>query len=253
MLEIKEQCKMEAIQKRYQEASKIYVEQEKLNQAVIGIIISGSLLYSTIDKNSDIDIHVILDPNCEYRERGNTWINGIEVEYLKNPPAQIRRYFEKEKKSPHTAHMLAHGQIAYSRSRIIEELVVTAKAIIKTVPPKLKAFEIEFEKYFLDDYYKDFEDALLNKNSIGISIIRNKIINRSIDIFCKTHQIRRGKDKRLSQQIELLDPAYCQKIELAVHEKWNQITALAELRIATEELLGGRRSLEWKLKSNLDL
>ena len=53
---------MTDLQKEYIKASKEYVEIEKVNEDVIGIIISGSLKYSTIDKNSDIDIHVILDP-----------------------------------------------------------------------------------------------------------------------------------------------------------------------------------------------
>lgn len=244
---------MSPLQKKYHQASQLFIEQEKTKEAVIGIIVSGSLLYGKIDKNSDIDIHVILDPICDYRERGNTWINGIEVEYFKNPPAQINAYFQKEKKSPHTAHMLAHGQVAYSTSPIIEELIFTAKNIIKESPPQLKPFEIEFEKYFIDDYYKYFEDALINKDLVGTTIIRLKIINRSIDIFCKIHQIRRGKDKRITQQIGSLNPDFNKKIEEALQENWNSIMAITELRFATENLLGGQRTKEWKLRSPLDL
>jgi hypothetical protein len=241
------------LQKKYYEVSREYVEQEKLNKDVIGIIVSGSMMYSTIDKNSDIDIHVILDSKCDYRERGNIWIRGIEVEYFKNPPLQIESYFEKEKKSPHTAHMLAFGEVVYSQSDVIEELVNQAKSIVKETPSQLRAFEVEFEKYFIDDYYKDLEDALLNQDLVGTSIIRSKIINRSIDIFCKIHQIRRGKDKRLRSQIELLDPSFFKKIEQSLNENWAKMASIEALRIATENLLGGRRSEEWKLRSQLDL
>jgi len=222
---------MKELYKKYIAASKEYVEKEKLNEDVIGVIISGSMKYSTIDKNSDIDIH----------------------EYFKNPPAQIRSYFNKEKKSPHTAHMLAFGEITYSKSEIINELVSTAKAIIEEKPPKLKRFEVELEKYVIDDYYKDFEDALINEDFIGVKIIRNKIINRSIDIFFKRHQVRRGKDKRLSKQMELIDPIFNKKIGMALNENWNKISSIEELRIITEKLLGGRRTKEWKLRSKLDL
>ncbi len=244
---------MKELEERYIEASKEYVENEKFNEDVIGIIVSGSLKYSTIDKNSDIDIHVILDPKCDYRERGNLWIKGIEVEYFKNPPAQIRSYFEKESKSPHTAHMLAFGEIVYNQSKIIEELVSTAKEIIKQKPPKLKNFEIELEKYFIDDCYKDFEDALINMDFFGANLIRSKIVNRSIDVFCRVHQVRRRKDKRLSKQIDLLDPTFNKKIGLALNEEWNEISSIGQLRIAIENILGGRRSEEWKLRSKLDL
>lgn len=244
---------MREIYKKYIDASKIYVEIEKVNDDVIGIIISGSMKYSTIDKNSDIDIQVILDPKCDYRERGNLWINGIEIEYFKNPPAQILSYFKKEKKSPHTAHMLAFGEIAYSESKIIDQLVSAAKAIIKEKPQKLANFEIELEKYCIDDYYKDFEDALINKDAIGSQIIRNKIVNRSIDIFCKIHQLRRGKDKKLSKQIMPIDPIFMKQVEMSLIENWNDVSSILDLRIITEKLLGGRRTEEWKLRSKLDL
>ena len=65
------------------------MESEKLNDDVIGIIISDSFHYSTIDINLQIDIYVILDPKCDYKIRGNTWINDIGIEYFKNPPTQI--------------------------------------------------------------------------------------------------------------------------------------------------------------------
>lgn len=244
---------MSELLEKYIDASKEYVEKEKFNEEVIGIVVSGSMKYSDIDKNSDIDIHVILDPTCNYRERGNLWIRGIEIEYFKNPPAQIKSYFEKEKKSPHTAHMLAFGEVVYRKSEIVDELVSIAKSIINEKPPKLKDFEIEFEKYFIDDYYKDIEDAILNKDVLGAKIIRANIINRSIDIFCKINQIRRGKDKRLSKQIGLLDADFNELILRTLNENWNENTTIEKLRTKVEKLLGGRRTPEWKLRSKLDL
>ena len=239
--------------KRYKEASKAFIDREKLNEDVIGIIVAGSIVHSRLDKNSDIDIHVILGPDCDYRERGNTWIDGIEVEYFKNPPAQIVVYFEREKASPHTAHMLAHGHIAYSVSPIVDELVSTARAIIDEVPPALKPHELEFEKYFLDDYYKDLEDAMVNGDMLGTTLIRYKIVNKSIDVFCKTHQLRRGKDKRLGEQLGKVDVAFAEAVRHALGEDWAETGDILALRVAAERLLGGGRSLEWGLRSLLDL
>ncbi|MFZ1791019.1 MAG: nucleotidyltransferase domain-containing protein [Saprospiraceae bacterium] len=244
---------MEELIDKYSYASKTYIDQEIMNEEVIGIIVSGSLKYGKIDKNSDIDIHIILDENCHYRERGNLWIKGIEIEYFKNPPAQILAYFEKEKKSPHTAHMLAFGEIVYNRSLIVDELVSIAKSIIEEKPPKLKDFEVEFEKYFLDDFYKDFEDAVANRDIIGSKIIRAKFINRSLDIFFNIHQIRREKDKSISNQLVLIAPDFRQHIVDALSEDWQKSASLERLRLEVEKLLGGRRTPEWKLRSKLDL
>lgn len=239
--------------KRYQRASQAYIDQTKLESDVIGIIVSGSIVQSRLDKNSDIDIHVILKPDSDYRERGNTWIDGVEIEYFKNPPAQIRTYFTREKARPHTAHMLAHGRIAYSASPIIDELVATATSIINEAPPALKPHELEFEKYFLDDYYKDLEDAQINGDVLGTTLIRHKIINRCIDVFCKAHRVRRGKDKRIEGQLRKVDPAFITCIEAALAEDLQETVSISSLRIATERLLGGARSKEWKLRSGLDL
>lgn len=244
---------MEELLKKYVEAANQYVEKEKLNKDVIGIILSGSIKHSTIDKNSDIDIYIVLDPKCKYRERGNVYINNIEIEYFKNPPVQIRSYFKKEEKNPHTAHMLASGEVVYSESRVIEELISTAKSIIDRKPDYLKGTEIAFEKYFIDDHYKDLEDALVNKDFIGVKIIRAKIINRSIDIFCRVNQIRREKDKRLYKQLGLLDSGFKQLIENTLNEKWNTTSSIEKLRTTIEELLGGRRPSQWKIRSHLDL
>ncbi len=238
---------------QYQEASEVFVEREMLDENVIGIIVSGSTVHGRPDQNSDVDIHVILSPDCDYRERRNTWIDGIEIESFKNPPAQIRAYFEREKARPHTAHMLAYGNIAYSNSPIVEELVATARALIEQVPPALQADQLEFEKYFIDDYFKDFEDALHNKDRLGASLIRHKIVNRCIDIFCKAHRVRRGKDKRLAEQLSGIDADFAEGIQTAMREAWNQVSAITALRVATEKLLGGRRSLEWTMRSGLDL
>lgn len=244
---------MNELKKKYIEASSTYVEQEKLDGDVIGIVVSGSMKHSVIDKNSDIDIYVILDDRCEYRERGNLWIDGIEIEYFKNPPSQIKVYFDKERKSPHTAHMLAHGELVYGSSRLIDELITTAKNIIAEKPNELKNFEVELEKYFLDDLFKDFEDAIINDDSIGASLLRSKLIDRSINVFFKTRQLWRNKDKRISKQIEKVDERFKTKIIAAQSEKWNNDKALKELVREAEILLGGRRTKEWKLRSALDL
>lgn len=167
---------------------------------------------------------MILDPKCRYRERGNLWINGIEIEYFKNPPEQIKSYFEKEKKSPRTAHMLAFGKIANRKSNNVNELVTRRRSIIGEKPPKIKDVEIDFKKYFIDDYYKDIEDAISNKDILGAKIIRAQIINRSIDIICKIIQIRSDKDKRLGKQIEKLDTNFNKIILDALSENWNKGT-----------------------------
>lgn len=244
---------MEEIRDKYNQACNKFVSQIKLDKDVIGIIVAGSLSYARIDRNSDIDIFLILKNECHYRERGNTWIDGVEIEYFKNPPKQIRSYFNKESNSPHTADMLACGNLVHCSSEEVQDLISEAKQIIDKKPPILNATEIELEKYFLDDQFKDLEDSVINDDRLASSIIRSKLINRCIDVFCKVHQIRRDKDKRLKEQINALDNSYIDSVSSALIEQWSEITKIGELRVLAEDLLGGRRSKEWILKSELDI
>lgn len=244
---------MDELRKRYTEAGDIFVELAKLDHDVIGIIVSGSLTYGTLDQNSDIDIYLVLDPSCSYRERGNIWINDIEIEYFKNPPQQIESYFTKEKASPHTAHMLAFGKLVYYTSNWVPELISKAKKIIETKPAHFNQVQVELEKYFLDDHFKDLDDALINEDPLGTQIIKAKIVNRCIDIYYTFHQKRRVKDKRIHKDLETLDPSFMTLVSQSMSEKWNEQTAILQLKSAIEKLLGGPRSKEWKLRSNLDL
>jgi len=239
--------------KRYQEVAKQYIATEAEKAEVIGIVICGSLAYSKLDKNSDIDIHVILDESCNYRERGNTWMNDIEVEYFKNPARQIRAYFQAETASPHTAHMLAHGNLAYSNSQIVNELVVEAQAIITAKPPAYSELQLELERYFIDDYYKDLDDVLSSDNALAEYLINAKIINRSIDIFCKVHRIRRYKDKSIDSQLSSIDPKFVVLVQNALITKDDGSIAVNELRAYIEHLIGGGRTKEWHLRSDLTL
>ncbi len=237
----------------HRSAAEKFVQRMMSDPQVIGIIVAGSVQYATIDKHSDVDIYIVLDPSCLFRERGNTWIDGIEIEYFKNPPQQIRSYFKNEDDSPHTADMLANGHVALCRSQEVKDLISEAKQILSKLPPKLTPAQIELAKYLIDDQFKDFDDSIDNDNKVGAIIMRHKMLNTCIDIFCQVHQIRRDKDKRVHHQIATIAPTYLDSIASALTEDWNLSACLREIKHMTEGLLGGPRALEWKLKSNLNL
>ena len=240
-------------QKNFQTACKTFCDQQKADPTVIGIIVSGSYAYGRLDKNSDIDIHIILSPTCTHRERGNTWINGVEIEYFKNPPQQIRSYFQKEKNSPHTADMLANGQLIYHNSEVVIALIEEAKKLLATPPDLPKKVQIELAKYHFDDLFKDLEDSQLNGDEIAVALLENQIINLAIDWFCKMHQIRRTKHKRIVNQLSKVDPDFAKLIQMAISKHGQAVEAMPLLERKIGVLLGGMRTREWVLKSELDL
>jgi hypothetical protein len=71
--------------------------------------------------------------------------------------------------------------------------------------------------------------------------------------YIKKKRNDRFTKKVLRSQIELLNPSFLKKIEQSLNENWANMASIEVLRIATENLLRGRRSKEWKLRSQLDL
>lgn len=239
------------IMQRIELAIQFYLQRLQTNKHNIGAILTGSYVHGHFDRHSDIDIYVILHPDCDFRERGNTWINGVEIEYFKNPPHQIRSYFRTEK-SPHTAHMLAKGQVLFNKDPVVSQLIEEAKVIWDTPPPPMNEVQVEFGKYGLDDKTKDLKDALLNQNFLGTQLIRAALINHCIDLFFQFRRIRRYKDKGLQEQLQEYDPDFLQLVKKSFKEK-TEPDSIFELVHYTEQLLGGKRTPEWVLKSPVDI
>ncbi len=62
----------------------------------IGILVCGSYITGNPSTHSDLDVHIILNENVNYRERGNKIVDGLLIEYFANPAKQIREYFKDD-------------------------------------------------------------------------------------------------------------------------------------------------------------
>ena len=237
----------------FQKACQQFVEIQKQDDDVIGIIVTGSYIHGNLHENSDIDIHLILDEKCEYRERGNTWINGIEIEYFKNTPQQIRKYFVEEMKSPHTAHMLVYSVVEYSNSLVINELIEEAKLVLATKPKPMHEVQKELAKYHIDDQWKDYQDSILNKDNFSRKFILFDLVNKLVDTACQFYQLRRDKSKKLERQLESVDfeITLLLKNVLAAQNVNEEVLQLEILKNYLENKIGGRRTEEWKLYEDL--
>ncbi len=153
------------LREKFDSALKIFVDEHKKDRNVVGILVSGSYIHSKPDKNSDLDVSVVLK-DSKTRKRGNTWTNGVEIEYFINPVRQIKHYFKTEVGdiSPSTAHMFANSLVLYKKGKIMDELIKEAKKSLQKPRAKLKKFQIENGKYHLDDLEKDLEDVFVRKD-----------------------------------------------------------------------------------------
>ena len=242
--------------KRMEGALNKFVRKYEKDPNVIGIFATGSYIHSKPDKNSDIDTYVLLKDSMT-RERGNTWINGIEIEYFMNPVNQVRFYFKDEFKSGRmaTAHMFANSLVLHKKGRELDVLIKEAKAILKKKLPVMKKFAVENAKYFLDDIRKDVEDVYINKDWFDFNILSSSLLEKCLEVFYAAKKVDKEKTKRLKAKLKKHDPKFEKLFSVAVLEKdyTKRFKAINKLTDYTEKLVGGRRTREWRLKGKLTI
>jgi len=242
------------IKGKYKKALEKFVEKYRTNKNVIGIILSGSFVHSKLDKNSDLDVFIVLKEGLK-EERGNTWIDGIEIEYFMNPVKQVEEYFKREKNggdSPSTAHMFVNSIVLLKKDNCLDRLIRQAKIILDKKLPRMTKNDREYLKYVIDDYQKDLEDVYIREDYFVFRLVAYKLINLCLEGFYKTKRIPARKYKGLRIYLKKFDKKFERLFSDAIIEtdfsgKFRKINKLIRY---VEELLGGKRTKEWKLKSN---
>ena len=80
----------------WQEKLGIFLASFEHMKDVIGVLVCGSYITGNPTKHSDLDVHLVLDNDIQYRERGNKIIDGLLIEYFANPPKQIIGYLDED-------------------------------------------------------------------------------------------------------------------------------------------------------------
>lgn len=240
---------------KFEHALQIYLDQVKPNPEIVGIIASGSFAHGQLDKHSDIDVYMILAPGHSYRERGNTWIEGVEIEYFYNPPEQIRAYFRQEGDKPHTAHIFTHGRVEVNRDPVVDTLIQEAEAIMGKKAQEMSLVQRELAKYWLDDHRKDYWDCLDNGDELSARIIGGEIIDQCITYHFRLRRQFPVKAKRLLNFLQKDDPEFGRILRAAIEGNCKTLNEKSLLVLIShlETRLGGARGREWVLRSELDL
>lgn len=233
---------------KYQMILNKFIEKYKKDKNVVGIFLTGSFVHSKPDKNSDLDVYILLK-DSKFRERGNTWISGVEIEYFINPIKQVESYF-KEEKEKHTAHMFANSMILYEKGDYLKVLIKKAIKILFTKDKKMSKFQIENAKYHIDDMEKDLEDVYKKKDWFSFELISGHLFEELVNSFFKIKGIRQEKIKRLFVYLSSLDKNFSKLLNSALLEKDydKKYSAIKKLIRYVESILGGKRKRDWKLR-----
>ena len=132
---------------------------------VVGALVCGSYITGNPSKRSDIDVHIILSDEVNWRERGNIIINGFLIEYFVNPAKQIHRYFQEDFQAHRTMSMVQFitGRALFDNIGIIKELKVEAKKWMNKEYNKLNDTVLEMKKYSIWDSLDNLKDCFEQK------------------------------------------------------------------------------------------
>ena len=95
------------------------------DEHVLGILFYGSYKHGLNNQNSDIDLHIIYDDsNPNHLIRGNTFINGIRIEYFEKTISEIQNEVEEGYKSQDNAteSIIGKSEIIYEKDSNMQSL-----------------------------------------------------------------------------------------------------------------------------------
>jgi len=142
----------------------IFMESFAYKADVVGILVCGSFVTGNPSSRSDLDVHIILDEAVNYRERGNTIVDGLLIEYFANPPRQIRRYFMEDHQviSPHSQTQFASGEILLDTIGVVAELKQEAAKMMALNFEDVRPRADGLVKYEIWDMLDDLLDLFEN-------------------------------------------------------------------------------------------
>ncbi len=132
---------------------------------VTGALVCGSYVTGDPSVHSDLDLHIILQPDCPWRERGNRWVHGFHIEYFANPVGKHREYAAEDEANRRTVnnHMFATGKLLFDTSGDLTSVVKQAQKDLELREnegfPRTKGAALEIVKYQLWDMRDNLEEA----------------------------------------------------------------------------------------------
>ncbi len=236
---------------------KFKIKHPKDNIEIVGILGFGSSFKpKNLSKNSDLDIYVVIN-NIGKRYRGIMLIDNIEVDYFVNPVEQLKNDWEKfrnrETNRKTIAYMLKDGRIIMDKSGVLKKLQKSAHDFLKNESKNIKPSDSELiiARYFINDYLKDIEDNLTDKDIFSWQYNVYSLLNYLIEIYCRANMIPIVKQKYQGMEISKKDKKFVElfgSIEKmsGTKEKFARIKKLA---LYCTKKLGGQLPVEWELIS----
>lgn len=252
--------------KGWEESIKIFLKPWIKQNHVLGAILTGSYATGLQTKNSDINIHIILDNNTLWRNRGYKTIDGHHISYFATPFRQILAHLNQDKEFGKNidATALSRGSILFDKTGVVEKLKNHAKKELATAFPDLDNTYIELFKAGIHDGFIKLQSAYEDK-TIGFSFAYHLYLNTILSYYARylkadlPHQEKIGAfltDKSFQNRYgisSIPDTRFKSLFKEALQQgaKTKQLEAARKLRNYTIKKMGGFNKNDWSVREHL--
>ena len=134
--------------------------------------ITGSYASGNADEFSDVDLHLVLRDEVQWRERGNRLVDGFHVEYFANPARQLRRDIINNYNARVLviSNMLENGVVLFDRTGIFEVLTEECRQQNRNGFPPLEQARKHMSFYHVWNDFDELTRAYRN-NSLDFKML----------------------------------------------------------------------------------
>jgi predicted nucleotidyltransferase len=151
---------------KWEATAREFIEQCDFYDEIEIVFLAGSHAVGNADKYSDIDLYIVLNDRCDWRERGNKLFdNGFRVEYFANPVRQIKKYIDSsysDVRMPEI-NMILNGIVIKDKNSTAESLL--EYCLQKRIDnfPVLGEFHVQTGLYLIWDNFDELTRAYENE------------------------------------------------------------------------------------------
>lgn len=254
--------------KSWETALDHFLEDWKYREEVIGILVCGSYITGKPSKRSDIDVHIVLSDESDWRERGNQFVSGFLFEYFVNPPKQIRSYFKEDFYDRSTMSMVQFltGRIVLDKCGTIHELVEEARVWKARSYEELVKPIIEIKKYGLWDALDNLLDCYEEERRDFEFVYYNSLLNL-YNVYCSILNIEKVPSYQITKYFT--EPYYLKKYikepfpdtyfgqlyidAMEINDRGGKLSIYKKLTEYVLDKAGGFNIEGWKMRSDLDI
>jgi len=201
---------LEGRMRHWEDALHKFLAEWRERADVIGALVCGSFVTGSPSNRSDIDVHIVLTDESDWRERGNRYVDGFLVEYFANPPRQIRAYFEEDFRDRRTmSHVqFMTGKVIFDPHGVVGQLKQEAREWKAKKYDGIAPSLIELKKYGLWDAYDNLSDCFESGRS-DFDFVYYQSLYLVFNEYCALLNIERIPCYQVTRYLS--DPSYLSK------------------------------------------